>query len=380
MMIQTAESFNRYSNPLHIPAISANPKVYACDNFDVREYGALKECFNMDLPVHKMYEIHKQIVMDAAIQANITNPAIPTLLQFLQTFLPGQVYTMTDARNIDLLVGRTVQGDWESEEVIQEILEPSGTAVPYGDTSNLALSNWNLNYNYFTNVRFELGMEVLNLEQARSSKANVDSGAVKRLACGRALEIQRNYIGFYGFNNGANRTYGFLNDPNLPNYVIVATGAAASTTWALKTFNEIVADLITAAQAIQTNSGDNIDPMVVPLKLALSSAVAQQLSKINQLGNQSVRQWIAQTYPNWTIVTAPELNAAHSGSNVFYLYPESFRDDSTDDGRVFEQVVPMQFKVQGVERLVKGYREGYTNATCGTFVKRPWAVVRYFGV
>ena len=32
---------------------------------------------------------------------------------------------------------------------------------------------------------------------------------------------------------------------------------------------------------------------------------------------------------------------------------ERFEDDSTDDGRVFEQIVPMQFKTQGVMQEIQ---------------------------
>ena len=68
-----------------------------------------------------------------------------------------------------------------------------------------------------------------------------------------------------------------------------------------------MADIITWAQAIQSNSGDNIDPQNTPMRLVLATNIAQQLAKVNQLGNQSVRQWLNMTYPDWEIVTAPEI-------------------------------------------------------------------------
>lgn len=376
----TLERFDRKDNPLRI-----SPRnIQVCDDFDVNEYAALYDFYNMDLKPRMLYEGHmqalKKFASDASIQEAITTPSIPTLLQFLQVFLPGQVSAITQARNIDKIVGKTVQGSWETEQVVKQFIEPTGTAVPYGDNTNIPCGNWNLQYNYYTNVRFELGMEVTNLEQLRASQANVDSAAWKRIACARALEIQRNHVGFFGFNGGENQTYGFLNDPNLPAYVQVAVGAAGPRTWASKTFNEIIADIITWAQGIQTNSGDNIDPQNTKMRLALATNIAQQLAKVNQLGNQSVRQWIKETYPTWEIVTAPELNNANSNQNVAYLFAERIEDDSTDGGMVFVQNVPMQFKTQGTEVAIKGYREGYTNSTCGTFVTRPYAVYRAYGM
>jgi hypothetical protein len=43
------------------------------------------------------------------------------------------------------------------------------------------------------------------------------------------------------------------------------------------------------------------------------------------------------------------------------------------------QVVPAKFKVLGVEQKAKGYMEDYSNATAGAMLKRPYAMVRYYG-
>jgi hypothetical protein len=227
---------------------------------------------------------------------------------------------------------------------------------------------------------FEKGLKVGRLEEARAGRMRVDSAGEKRNQCGLSLEIQRNLIGFLGFNNGSNRTYGFLNDPNLPAYVTVPTGAAASTLWSKKTALEIITDIQTAAAALQNQSQDNINPEDIETTLALPTISYQWLNTVSTLVANSVRMWISQNYPKMRVISAPQLNAANGGSNVFYLFADRINDASSDGGATFLQVVPAKFQALGVEQQAKGFVEDYTNATAGIMVKRPWAVVRYSGI
>jgi len=309
----------------------------------------------------------------------LTTPSISTPIQFLQTWLPGFVKILLQARKIDNLVGVMTVGDWHGEEIVQGVMELTGNAVPYGDYTNIPLSSWNVNFERRTIVRFEEGMRVGRMEEARSSAMRVNSGEGKREAAALALEIQRNRVGFYGYNDGANRTYGFLNDPSLPAYVTVAT-EGGNTEWSLKTFLGITADIREAVASLRTQSGDQIDPYSTPMTLALPTSVVDYLSVTNALGTQSVRQWLTQTYPSIRVESAPELIDANGGENVFYLYAESVNDSSTDGGQSIIQMVPAKFVTLGVEQQAKAYLEDYTNATAGVMVKRPFAFVRRDGI
>lgn len=315
-----------------------------------------------------------------ALQSTVTTGSIGTPLQFLQTWLPGFVNVITRLRNIDSLVGITTLGNFEDEEVVQGILEQTGKAQPYGDVNNVPFSSWNTNFERRTVVRFEEGLQVGRLEDMRASRMRVNSAESKRGAAALALEIQRNYVGFYGFNSGNGRTYGFLNDPNLPNYVnVAATGTGSTTTWSTKTFLNICADIRTAVSALRTRSGANIDPMKTATVLAIASASVDYLATVSDYGI-SVRQWIKETYPQMRIENAPELDSANGGANVFYLYAETVADTGTDDQNVWVQAVPMRSMLLGVHPTAKGYVEDYANATAGVMLKRPYAVVRYSGV
>jgi len=343
---------------------------------DVSDYAALG-----DLGINfgaKNVRAMANFAMDT--QADVSQPSITTPVQFLQNWLPGFVKVITAARKIDELVGISTTGSWEDQEIVQGLLEPIGNAVPYGDYTNVPLASWNTNFVRRTVIRFEKGIKVGMLEEARAARIRISSSAEKRASAALALEIQRNLVGFYGFNNGSNLTYGFLNDPGLPAYVTVAaTGTGGSTLWSTKTFLQIVADIRVAAAQLQTQSQDTINPESAELTLALPTDAYQYLSVTSDFGI-SVRDWLNKTYPKLRVISAPQLNLANGGANVFYLYAEVVEDGASDDSRTWVQVVPAKFQALGVEKQAKAYTEDYANASAGVLLKRPYAVVRYSGI
>lgn len=354
-----------------------NVRVLALDTVDMAVVSELKK-IGIAFDAKDVAAI-SAMAMDA-LQPTVYAGSIPNLAQNLQAWLPGFVAIITQARKIDELVGISTVGNWEDEEVVQGALELTGKAIPYGDQTNVPFASWNLAWERRTIVRFEEGMKVGVLEEARASRQNLSTSTAKREAAALALDIQRNRVGFYGFNNGANRTYGFLNDPSLPAYVTVpATGTGSTTTWSTKSFLQITADLRTAIAGLRTASGDTIDPQTTAITLAIASNAVDFLSVTSDYGN-SVQDWLTKTYPKIRVVSAPELNAANGGANVFYIYAENVTDTSTDDGRTFTQIVPTKFKMLGTEQKAKGYIEDYSNATAGVMLKRPFAVKRYSGI
>lgn len=352
-------------------------------NFDASKYEALDKIGININPRHvgQMannlgYEGH---AMDA-IQPTVTTPSIEVPIQFLQTWLPGHVVILTAARKIDEAIGIDTIGSWEDEEIVQTVLELTGFAQPYGDYTNLPLASWNNNFQHFTVFRSEQGISITNLEQMRTARVRIDTASAKRQSATLALEISRNLIGFFGVNAGANLTFGFLNTPGVSAYQTVPNGASGFPEWYRKSILEIIHDLQLAASLLQNQSLDNIDPAKAPITLFIPTVAAVYLTTSSDLG-YSVIKWIKDNYPNWRIVSAPQLNTANGGVGVFYLYAERVDDDySTDGGKVWSQMVQTKFMIEGVEKRAKGYLEGYTNATAGVMCKRPFAVVRFSGI
>lgn len=380
-MNKQASQVHSFIGPRRFTADDKGALDMAALGMDVAEYKSLERLgIGIDGPLGgQVREMARALAADS-IQALTTVASINTPVQFLQNWLPGFVMVITAARKIDELVGMATIGSWEDEEIVQGIMELTGTAVPYGDYTNVPLSSWNVNFEIRNVVRFEEGNFVGRLEEARAARMRVNSGESKREASAEVLEIQRNGIGFFGYNDGANKTYGFLNDPNLPAYITVAdSGTNSSTLWSQKTFLEICADIRTAIVQLRTQSKDRIDPESLQLTLALPTDAVDYLSVTSDFGI-SVREWMKEAYPKIRVVSAPELNQANSGDNVLYLYAERVPDNSTDGGATFIQVVPAKFMVVGVAKTAKGSEEDYSNATAGLMLKRPYAVVRYTGI
>lgn len=319
-----------------------------------------------------------EAAMDAAPDLNPTvypgNIGAP--IQFLQKWLPGFIRTATAARKIDRLIGIQTVGDWADEEIIQGTMELTGLAVPYTDYGNVPLASWNPGYERRTIVRFEEGLRVGKLEEARAGKIGINTGASKRSAAALALDIQRNRVGFYGYNAGQNRTYGFLNDPALPAYVAVTGGQ-----WNAATFLVIMAQLREILEALRVSSGDTIDPENDRITLALPTNRIGYLGVTNEFG-KTVRSTLEETYKNLRIESAPELNGANGGANVMYAYADkAAADDGSDDGgATWAQLVPAKFMTVGVEQQAKAYVEDYANALAGVLAKRPFLIQRRTGI
>jgi hypothetical protein len=328
--------------------------------------------------LRQMVEAFGMDAMDSAPLSPLSSPSLMVPVQFLQSWLPGFVRYITGKRAIDEFIGISTMGDWSDEEIVQGIIEQLGEAEEYSDYTNVPVSSFNNNFETRTIVRLEKGILVGTLESDRAAKIRIDVATEKRGAASLALEIARNKIGFYGYNNGTNRTFGFLNDPNALAYQTVATGTGGYL-WTQKTVLEIIADLRTAFQQLRTQSQDVIDPQTANIVLAVPTDKKEYLTVTSDLG-YSVMEWLEKNYKNVRIVSAPQLNAANGGSDVFYVWAEQVEDGGTDDGRTWLQCVPAKFQTLGVEKRSKSYIEDYTNATAGAFLKRAYAMVRYSGI
>ena len=297
-----------------------------------------------------------------------------TPIQFLQYWIPEMIKIVTASRDADEILGRDFAGSWEDEEIVQPVIEYTGQARPYGDKTTLNLADFNMNYETRTIVRFEQDVEVGKLEAARAAKQRVDAMGAKRYACAQSLAINANSIAFNGYYTGINKTYGLLNDPNLPAYGTLATGSGGYTTFATKTFNEIVADFKTMISALRVKTGNNFKPESEAFTVAFGPSVMESMYTVNQLGNTSVLEWLKKTYPQIRIATAVQLDKANSGANVIYIFADRIAGQ-----KVIAQYMQDALRLVGVEQKAKGAVESYSNATAGAFLRVPLGLVRYTG-
>lgn len=320
------------------------------------------------------------ITFDAVPPADMPG-GIPSPLRYNQTVLPGIVRVLTTPRKIDELLGVDTVGEWHDQEVIIKMMESLGLAQPYTDLANIPLANYNPGYDSRTVVRFEAGLRVGPLEEARTGAADINARDEKRLAALLSLDISRNEVGFYGFNNGLNRTFGILNDPGLPPFVTVPAGESGDTEWSTKTFQEVIADIRLILELIRTRSGDNADPNSTPITLGLPTSAMGALGIVTDFG-QSVQSYLGETYRNVRIVSVPQFEDANGGESVAMAWADSAPegDASTDNGRTWMQIVPERGRMLGSEQGAKHYVEDHTNATAGVILKRPVLVAAISGI
>lgn len=330
-----------------------------------------------DEGVVAMTKIAQEVAAQDAAETQ-TAGTIAAGVQFLQHFLPKTVTVLTEKRAIDDLIGRTIAGEWHDEEIVQPVVEHTGSVTEYSDNADFRLAGFNPTFAKRTIVRFEAGLQTGKLEEARVAAMKLRTSAydAKRAAVALAFAINTNDIGFNGWNNGANFTKGILNE-TLDNYQTLASGSGsgANTTWATKTYDEICRDIRTAISRLRVNTGDNFDPNNSAFTIGVASAAVDCLDTQNALGNKSVRQWIKDTYPKSRIVSVPQFNAANGGANVFYIIMDSINGEP-----VIEQYIPATMRLLGTERRAKGLREDYTNATAGVLSAHPEGIVRYSGI
>jgi hypothetical protein len=363
---------------VHLRLAPRQVRPFSMDGASLADLNLLGVSFKPEA-LQSLREVYKGFSLDEG-PAPITLAGTGAPIQFLQTLLPGTVRTVTAARKIDKLVGRSIAGKWHDEEIVQTVVELTGKPRPYGDYAAGPLSGYNVNFERRTVVRFEMDMEVPALEEERAAAYRQNSGELKRAAIAQALAIEHNAIGFFGYNDGECKTYGFLNDPSLPNYQTAPAGAGGGTEWSGKTFAEITEDLRLAAAALRLQTREAADPEETPCVLALASGAREYLNVTNEHGI-TVKQWLKENYPRWRIESAPELDGANGGLNVFYLYAETVPGAGENGNqKVVEQYVQAALRLLGVERRAKGSYEVYSSATAGIMWRTPFAVVRFTGI
>lgn len=303
-----------------------------------------------------------------------TTPSNMTPVQFLQFWIPEMVEVVTASRDADAILGRDFAGSWEDEEIVQPVIEFAGQSRPYGDKTTLNLADFNVNYETRTIIRMEQDVEVGKLEAARAAKQRIDAQGSKRHAASLSLAITANDIAFYGYNAGVNKTYGMLNDPNLPSYTTVADGSAGTSEWNTKTFNEIVNDIKSWFAQLRVQTGNNFKPERDASVLALPVSVIDSLQTVNPLGGISVWDWLGKTYPKCRVESAIQLDKANAGENVAYLMAETVAGM-----KVIGQYMQDALRLIGVEQKAKGFLECYSNATAGVMVRVPVGIVRFTG-
>lgn len=311
--------------------------------------------------------------MDSSIaNGGVVSNTMPS--EFLTEYLAGTVRIGTTVRVLDEILGIATVGNWHDDNIALRISQPVGKAELYGDLSNIPFSSYIPQIEARDIVRFEQGFMVTKLSSARQDEFGFNEMEEKRISAVEALENAREEVGYRGFASGGARTYGLLNDPNLPAYITSFSNWLNPNT----TFAQVLADIESLFNDIEIRSGGKaVEGDYMTLVIPTGYRVA--LSKTNPDNqNETVRSRLNSEFPNMRVISSAEFKSANAGDDIVYLIVDkaSNSDGSTDGGEAIIQVVPIKYMMLGSEQQIKGYVEDATNALAGVFVKRPWLVSR----
>lgn len=296
----------------------------------------------------------------------------------LETWMPGVLRVISQARNIDDIAGVSTVGKFEDETIHFRTSEPTGKAEFYGDNANIPLADYNPGEEKRAVVRFEQGFKVDHLEQLRQQAYQFQAATEKRNAAIESLDASRNLVGFNGVSGMT--TYGILNDPNLPAYMSYADATVGGQQpWLTTgTFASVTKDITRMVTAIETQMGGNLNDNA-PMVMVMPTGYRGILNLRESGTGVSVRDWMDTTYPNIRYVYTPNFKAAYTAKDVVYLFVESagVYDNSDIQGASVIQAVPVRYQVLGSKQDIKSYIEDAVNATAGVIVLRPWAFARY---
>lgn len=336
--------------------VKAHPE---CTMEDIAKLG-----ITMDEAIAKNEAYAKAMAMDELPNMQ-TTAAIPTPVQFAQFWLTNAIKVLTRARSLDKVVGRTIVGTWETEQIVATILERIGQPSLYGDFTKAPLTSWNVNFETRDNLRFEIGVQVGKLEEARASQMRLNSYQMKREAAAEGLEILINNTGWFGFNALGKKIYGLLNDPNA-----LAVNTTLVTNWSALTngntaYNAIVTQLTAIVNARIEALAGHYDPEVDTATLALPINQVTSLGKTNDYG-VSVRDWLSKTYPKIRVISCAELVGASSAYDVALFFVDKVAGDQT-----VQQMQTSTMRLVGAQPMAKGFYEVYSASTAGTLLRYP---------
>lgn len=327
-----------------------------------------EELKNAGIDLHNLKGfIGKGEVMDADTGAPtaITNANVGVPAELLTYIDPKAIEILTAPRNATKLFDEVVQGDWATERLKYRLSEKVGAIAPYGDFSEIGVSDVNNEWIPTDVFRFQTMIKYGDLETARNAAAKVSLVADKQRSATNTLAIYGNKYYMYGVPGLS--IYGIVNHPNLP-VALTPNTVGGQTAWTAKDsvaifgdIQKIVDDLITKSQGLITANDK--------FKLGLSPALLGRLNTVNTYG-KSAAELMKQNYPNMEVVVIPEFHAEGTGDYAFVVADEVLGQ------KTGECVTPQKLRTFQVVPEASSFKQKAAAATCGFRLYMPFALSR----
>lgn len=316
----------------------------------------------------KYMGILKSYAQDAGLALGDGN--IPALGQFFQFWFTDVVRALYRGRSAKQVYGVDQVGDWTTEQVVQPKLELTGDMALYDDFSRPPLTSYNLGWATRDTVRFEVGVEVTKLEEARAAGMRQNAYQLKKEAALLKNDIFTNKVFWEGFEG---RTLGLLNSVGTAADMSIRLGSDLGTGDTAATVEQMQDEFARWIQTLTNNLAGNFDPTRDAVVFNLPLAWQSDMTKTTVYG-WSISDWLKKQYSNVEIRYSVELNGASSSEDMAIVYAPMV------DGVGKKTVSLLQtsaLRLVGAIPTLKGMQECYSSSVAGALVACPAAVLAF---
>ena len=312
----------------------------------------------------------KKYIEDAGLVNGEASIATP--IQFAQLWMPEVIDALYRARTASKIFGSKNVGTWELEQIVWTKLCLTGKPNVYDDFSKANLSSYNLNFVTRDTIRFEMGIEVTELEQKRAGQMKQNAHQLKKNAVDLGFDMLMNHVKWFGYTGYGKNVYGILNAPAGD-----VTVQAVDKSFSASSTEELITFLQGAINNAMTRLAGNYDPETDAAVLVLPLSAYTYLTTANSY-NLTARKWLTENFPKVEVKVAPELDgAAADGDNVAIFYVPQVQGIK---GQTLDLLDTSKLRLVGAVPTTKGFEESYSCSTAGAMHRVPLAFNVYEGV
>lgn len=292
-------------------------------------------------------------------------------------YYPETIEVFTQPLSAERILDVRQIGDWTTPLAVVETSEIAGRTAPYGDFDRQGASDVNFGPLEMRQYRFQTMIYYGDLEASvrnNGGAATIDLVARKEAAAAKIINKGHNDIWLRGV--AGTEVNGLMNNPDLLPAITPQTTTGGAVLWADKTADEIVSDIDLMYTTLVTQSGGLIYEST-PLKLVMSATLRTQLNKRREFTDKTVFEMIKETYPNLTIITAPEYDTEAGG--MVQLIAQRITDENGVEHETIVAGFSLRFQGHGKIRDVSSTVEKKSAGNWGTAVWFPFAIVTMLG-
>ena len=312
--------------------------------------------------------------MDSAEAVRIADAMDPNAM------VPAYMTAYADPRVIEVLTAERAyrkiapevkNGDFTTSFTQFRSIEFTGETTPYGDYDGNGVAGINTAFPIREQYRFQTTIKIGDLEAKLNAEAKIDMFAEKQKSAAIIIDQDFNKYALYGVSGKA--IYGLLNDPSLNNAVTPITVGGVTAWYTTKTATNQMADLNKLMASLYGQAGGHIDNNT-RTKLLVSPQVQALMNKVNDYG-VTMAKMVADTYPNMTIVTVPELyNSTLGTSTIMVIAEEVLGQPAVEFGYTDK------YYAHEIVRDLSSWKQKISAGTYGAIVQLPFAIATMTGV